>query len=428
MAVDPDNLDGLNLNGEEARGPIRQAITSAVVERTLSGASTLNLDIHDPDRKIVTSRLFATRVAATIDKAVFDLVQVRKTGSLLSLVFEDAVVADLRKDRTKPGQPTPSAKAGTTTIDAFARRLVAGAPGAKLVAFGGQRNLDALMRGSSSDRYEDSWTCMQRLADERGWRCFTDRGTVYLGPETWLLSRQAKTVIREHENGVEDIAWDFDSGKRAARASFRVASNRWQFGPGAPITVQEQGLGSGDWIVEETSRSLFEAMTDVTLIRAQPALPEPKPEPRDDGGSTTAAPAPVGGASVAGPVSAKGFQWPLTGTLTSGYGQRGGRLHAGQDIACPIGTPVAAAQGGTVLFAGQASGYGTAIYLQHAGGVVTRYGHLSKLLVRRGQAVSRGDRIALSGNTGRSTGPHMHFEVRVGGSAVNPLGYLPARR
>jgi murein DD-endopeptidase MepM/ murein hydrolase activator NlpD len=427
--VDPDNITGLVLNGQTVNADIREALTSASVDRTLSGASTLSLDVHDPDRKLVTSRLFANRVAATIDKAVFDLVQVRKSRSILSLVFEDAVVADLRKDRTKPGQPTPSAKAGTTTIDAFARRLVAGAPGAKLVAFGGQKNLDALMRGSSQDRYEDSWTCLQRLAEERGWRCFTDRGTVYLGPETWLLTRQAKTVIREYQNGVEDIAWDFDSGKRASRASFRVASNRWQFGPGAPITVQEQGLGSGDWLVEETSRSLFDSMTDVTLIRAQKPLAEPKPEPRDDGDNRPAPTAAAGGKAVAGPVSAKGFQWPLSGPMTSGFGQRTSGFHAGIDIGVPIGTPVGAVADGTVIIAQEkVPGYGTVIYVQHGPNVVARYGHLSKLLVRRGQAVSRGERIGLSGNTGRSTGPHLHLELRVGGSAVNPLPYLPARR
>lgn len=426
--VDHDNIDSLRLAGLTLTTEIREALTSATVERTLTGASTLSLELNDPKRKIITSRLLANRVAATVDRAVFDLVKVSKSGSSLSLVFEDAVVADLRKDKTKPGQPTPSAKAGTTTIDAFARRLVAGAPGAKLVAYGGQRNLDALMRGSTSDRYEDSWTCLQRLAEERGWRCFTDRGTVYLGPETWLLSRQPKTPIREFQNGVEEIEWDFDSGKRAARASFLVSSSRWQFGPGAPVTLHEQGFGSGDWLVEETSRSLFGGQTDVTLVRAQPPLPEPKPEPRDDSASATGGLAGTGGQTVAGPVSAKGFQWPLSGTFTSGFGNRSRGFHAGIDIGVPIGTPVAAASDGHVLFAGEASGYGTAVYIQHLGGLVTRYGHLSKVMVRRGQQVDRGERIALSGNTGNSTGPHLHFEVRSGGSAVDPLKYLPARR
>ena len=79
---------------------------------------------------------------------------------------------------------------------------------------------------------------------------------------------------------------------------------------------------------------------------------------------------------------------------------------------------------GTVVTAGWVSGYGYAVYINHADGRQTRYGHLSKVLVKVGQTVTQGQKIALSGNTGRSTGPHLHFEIRIGGSAVNPLNYL----
>ena len=90
----------------------------------------------------------------------------------------------------------------------------------------------------------------------------------------------------------------------------------------------------------------------------------------------------------------------------------------------PTGTPVYASNGGTVAFAGWASGYGYAVYINHSDGRQTRYGHLSKVLVKAGQTVSQGQKIALSGNTGRSTGPHLHFEIRIGGQAVNPIKYL----
>lgn len=112
------------------------------------------------------------------------------------------------------------------------------------------------------------------------------------------------------------------------------------------------------------------------------------------------------------------------GRFTSGFKRRWGRMHKGVDWAVPIGTAVMASSGGTVVRAGWASGYGYVVYINHADGRQTRYGHLSKVLVKSGQIVKQGQKIALSGNTGRSTGPHVHFEILIGGSQVNPLNYM----
>lgn len=118
------------------------------------------------------------------------------------------------------------------------------------------------------------------------------------------------------------------------------------------------------------------------------------------------------------------------GRLSSGFGGRkaptkgASTYHKGVDWATPTGTPVYASNAGTVVQAGWSSGYGYAVYINHADGRQTRYGHLSKVLVSAGQTVSQGQKIALSGNTGRSTGPHLHFEIRINGQAVNPLSYL----
>ncbi len=110
--------------------------------------------------------------------------------------------------------------------------------------------------------------------------------------------------------------------------------------------------------------------------------------------------------------------------MTSGFGQRGGRLHAGIDIGVPIGSTVVASRGGTVSSAGARSGYGNAVLIAHGDGFVTLYAHLSRINVSAGQSVSGGQIIAASGNTGRSTGPHLHFEIRVDGSPRNPRSYL----
>ena len=112
------------------------------------------------------------------------------------------------------------------------------------------------------------------------------------------------------------------------------------------------------------------------------------------------------------------------GRYTSGFGRRWGRMHKGIDWAVPKGTAVRASCGGTVVSAGWSGGYGNCITIRHPDGKQTRYGHLSKILVSAGQKVDQGQKIALSGNTGRSTGPHVHFEIIVNGSQVNPLKYL----
>lgn len=115
------------------------------------------------------------------------------------------------------------------------------------------------------------------------------------------------------------------------------------------------------------------------------------------------------------------FIWPVRGTITSGFGSRWGSIHTGIDIGVPSGTSVKAARAGTVISAGWQNGYGYAVEIDHGNGIVTLYGHNSKLLVSKGDKVEAGDIIARSGSTGHSTGPHVHFEVRKNGKAVNPL-------
>ena len=103
---------------------------------------------------------------------------------------------------------------------------------------------------------------------------------------------------------------------------------------------------------------------------------------------------------------------------------RGSRRHEGIDFCTPVGTSVYASESGVVTKAAREGSYGNVIFIKHGNGLETRYAHCSKLLVSAGQSVQRGQMIAKSGNTGRSTGPHLHFEVRVGKTATNPIGYL----
>ncbi|MFN3197753.1 MAG: LysM peptidoglycan-binding domain-containing M23 family metallopeptidase [Bradymonadia bacterium] len=145
------------------------------------------------------------------------------------------------------------------------------------------------------------------------------------------------------------------------------------------------------------------------LAAKAPKRPKKRPAPRGKGKSR--------------------FKWPVKGArLSSGYGPRWGRMHRGVDFAAKSGTPIYAAAAGTVIYSNNKQrGYGNLILIQHPDQFVTVYAHNRRNLVDEGDEVRQGQRIGEVGSTGRSTGPHLHFEVRVKGKAVDPMAYLPAR-
>ncbi|HEY8340524.1 MAG TPA: peptidoglycan DD-metalloendopeptidase family protein [Egibacteraceae bacterium] len=129
-----------------------------------------------------------------------------------------------------------------------------------------------------------------------------------------------------------------------------------------------------------------------------------------------AAPAPA--------VGGGGWVRPCSGPITSGFGPRWGRLHAGIDFGAPMGSPIWAARDGVVSFAGTMNGYGNIVLIDHGGGITTAYAHQSRIMVSPGQSVRAGQQIGAVGSTGNSTGPHLHFEVRINGTPTNPAAYL----
>jgi murein DD-endopeptidase MepM/ murein hydrolase activator NlpD len=150
--------------------------------------------------------------------------------------------------------------------------------------------------------------------------------------------------------------------------------------------------------------------TDADTDLPEPILPKTSP-------SNKKSPAPKPGRlSFMKPV--------LNAIVSSNFGLRWGRMHEGVDLAVPSGTPIHAAERGTVRFSGWSTGYGNLVIIDHGNGVTTRYGHASKLLVHRGQSVKKGQTIALVGSTGHSTGPHLHFEIRTQNAPQNPLGLI----
>lgn len=119
-----------------------------------------------------------------------------------------------------------------------------------------------------------------------------------------------------------------------------------------------------------------------------------------------------------------GLIWPIAGVVTSEFGPRWGGFHPGIDVAGPYGTPIHAAKDGVVIFAGWEGGYGNFVLIDHGGGIVTGYAHQSQVAVAQGQDVRQGQVIGYEGSTGDSTGPHVHFEVRINGAAQDPRGHV----
>ena len=189
-----------------------------------------------------------------------------------------------------------------------------------------------------------------------------------------------------------------------------------------PSALVEQLLADEDRLLGQLSAVAEQEVWEEEQLWAQLNPPSATPLPAPS-------PGPAGGAT---------FIWPVQGfTLTQRFGPTTLALepamfgyphfHTGVDLAVPVGTPVAAAAAGEVVQVGSGTtGYGTYVMIAHGGGLVTLYGHLSQALVGVGQWVAQGQAIGLSGSTGDSTGPHLHFEVRLNGEPVDPLGYLAA--
>lgn len=173
-----------------------------------------------------------------------------------------------------------------------------------------------------------------------------------------------------------------------------------------------------------TRRTMQQEVAESQALQAAQATIEAKLRAAASGGTGTATDSTGGSSAPAAPGTAPRFAWPVSGPITSPFGMRWGSLHPGIDIGVPLGTPVHAAAAGKVVWCGWMSGYGNFVLIDHGGGYATGYGHNTSVAVSCGQEVAQGQVIAYSGCTGFCTGPHVHFEVRVNGTPVDPLGYL----
>jgi murein DD-endopeptidase MepM/ murein hydrolase activator NlpD len=184
------------------------------------------------------------------------------------------------------------------------------------------------------------------------------------------------------------------------------------FVPGAAVVLEIPPPDGAPEAAPEPARAAA-SLARPTPGAAAGALPHARGAPR----VASLAPAP--------PAADARLRWPLQGVLYSRFGLRQGQRHDGIDLAAPEGTPVGAAAAGTVVYAGEQAGYGEIVILRHEGGLLTLYAHASALLVRAGETVAAGQPVARVGRSGRTSGPHLHFEVREGTRPRNPLLFLP---
>jgi hypothetical protein len=275
-------------------------------------------------------------------------------------------------------------------------------------------------------RKESTWKATGRLAAEVGWRRFVVGDKFFFVAEEDLMRSRPRLTLSEDSPGVDNIDFDIDVGRDADEATVTCRAKLWQVPPGAVVVIERCGpQANGRWLVSSVRRDLFGLDTEISLRRGRALLDE-KPEPANEtvevrrGGSG-------GGIGSDG----DGMLNPVEGgSVSSNYGPRsspggiGSTNHDGIDIAVPEGTPIRAALSGKVTSAGPNGGYGNYVAIQHDGGLLTFYAHLSTIAVRVGQKVDRGEVVAKSGNTGTSTGPHLHFGVHRKGVSVNPAEYL----
>jgi hypothetical protein len=260
-------------NGKLISSYAGDLLSNAEISLAIDQASTLKLTFVDPERKLLSSPLL--NQAMTIDTGAnpprrFTMVKVSKSGDMLAVTYEDSVIAKLRKQK---GQL--AAAAGVITREQFAAQLLRAAGVPAKVATGEPTATVPLTRGTSQTPDEDTWACLTRIAGDVQYRCFSDGVNVWFGPDSWLLKQAPAMQIAEYTDAVDTIDFDFDVGKPVATAKVTTYSDTWLAGIGAHVAVQHLAAATGDWLVSAISRSLFLKSTGVTLIQAQPELPEP---------------------------------------------------------------------------------------------------------------------------------------------------------
>lgn len=316
----------------------------------------------------------------------------------------------------------------TTFVELLARDV-----GLKVIGEPSPKRKQVARTDPKGERPESSWDAIQRLASELGYWAFEAAGTLYFARPRWLVKRSRDITVRYPEATSRDEldTVSVPNCRRSADSSEAVTielelppDRAGKIRPGQVLELDGVPGFKSDYIVTGVSFTL-DSGSPVTVSAATPIDPEPQPPETKGPGSGSESGGGTGDDSSGG-ASAQGLIWPVSGPVTSGYGPRAGGTHYGIDIGVPTGTRCKAAKGGSVTVASvDSDGYGQWVELDHGGGLRTRYAHFNRTSVRVGQRVEQGAVIGYCDSTGNARGSHLHFEVRVGGSPRDPIGYLP---
>lgn len=432
----------LTFRGAGLVGRVAEAVIGVpTLDLSTDAVSELKLTLSDPGFALLESGLFAPGTAVDWTDLALEVAAVETGGSgtpTLEIVARSKGAQALK--RTK-GALVVRNVSPTSWVASEAKRVGLGFLGEPSAV---RPSIARAAPEPGAGEPESSWDVIQGLAEELGFVAFEAAGRLLFGRPTWLMRQVAAgaawvmryepsdTVHRDANPldviGIPTCRRSVNADETTVSAGV-VRANGLKVRPGDLVKLRGVPTFDGDYLVKRVGIDL-DALSPVELELAVPFDPPPQPpdtaQEEPSSSSSTAGGEPTGSSSGAGGTVSGTPVWPTQGRISNRFGapRPGGRKHAGLDIAAPTGTRVVATQGGTVTFAGTAGGYGTLIKVSHGGGVETRYAHLSRIARSSGR-VERGELIGYVGNTGASSGPHLHFEIRRGGTAINPESYLP---
>lgn len=304
------DLGRMLLVGRTISADLRGIITDATLERTIDGASTLALTVHDRERRLLRSGVLHRGAVLSVDGLRFVLARPEKQGHTFALTFEDEHIWSLRQrtDQRKARRSSTMTRARflaetaatlrrpairvwapeRDVVQEIARSDAAGSTGTaqpyefsigqapSTSAAGAEATQVApAPTQAEAESQEDWWSGMRRLADEVQWRLFVVAGVLHYGSDEAILAQSTRWQIAEGTDGVEEIDWTLDEGLRADEAAVRCLAERWAAPPGSVVRIVGQGPADGLWIVASIRRSLSSVQTEVGLVRPREPLPEP---------------------------------------------------------------------------------------------------------------------------------------------------------